>query len=85
MFDAQDRPFAEVKGDWAAWNFRFLDAGGREIGSVAKQWAGMAKEFFTSADNYRVVIDDSLADNPIAKMLLLAAALAADVVYKEHR
>ena len=77
--------FAEVKGDWVGWNFRFLGPEKEELGLVTKKWAGLGKELFTSADNYIVSIDDSLEDQPVAKMLLLAAALAIDIVYYEHQ
>ncbi len=84
VYDRNDHPVAEVKGDWIAWNFRFLTPDGRELGVITKQWAGLAKELFSSADHYLVAISDELSANPIAKMLLLAAALAADIVFKEQ-
>ncbi len=84
VYDKNGNRFAEVKGDWKAWNFRFLTPDGGELGIVTKKWAGLGKELFTTADNYLVSITDDLSANPIAKMLLLAAALAADIVFKEH-
>lgn len=85
VYDDGGKQFAEVKGDWKGWNFRFLTPDGQELGVVTKKWAGLAKEMFTSADNYVVSISDDLADQPTAKMLLLAAALAEDVVFKEGK
>ncbi|MBV1775366.1 RNAase [Burkholderiaceae bacterium DAT-1] len=80
VFDARDQQIAEVKGDWKGWNFTFLSGNGLEMGSVSKKWAGLAKELFTSADNYVVSIGAGYeAQTP----LLLAAALAIDIVYKE--
>ncbi len=84
VYDTQHRLFAEVKGDWKGWNFKFLTPEGEELGLVTKKWAGLGKELFTSADNYLVAINDDLADQPVAKTLLLAAALAIDIVYKER-
>lgn len=84
VYDNHDRQFAEVKGDWKGWNFRFLTPDGVELGLVTKKWAGLGKEMFTSADSYIVSINDGLSDQPVAKTLLLAAALAIDIVYKEH-
>ena len=84
VYNDNDKQFAEVKGDWKGWNFKFLTPGGAELGEVTKKWAGLGKELFTSADNYIVSIDDELADQPVAKCLLLAAALAIDIVYKEQ-
>ncbi len=83
--DAAGNKFAEVRGDWKAWNFKFLDSSEREIGQIAKQWAGLAKEFFTSADNYLIDINEEVAANPLSKILLLAAGLAADMIFKESK
>jgi uncharacterized protein YxjI len=84
VYDRADKHFAEVKGKWTGWEFTFLTPEGHEMGKVTKKWAGMLKELFTSADNYVVSIAADLADQPIAKMLLLAATLAIDIVYYEQ-
>ena len=60
-----------------------LTADGREMGTVAKKWAGLAKEMFTSADNYVINLNDSFKQTETANMLLLAAGLAVDLIYKE--
>jgi uncharacterized protein YxjI len=83
VFDHADQQVAEVKGDWKGWNFRFLNKGGREIGTVTKKWAGLGKELFTSADNYIISITDPSTAGADTSALLLAAGLAIDVVYKE--
>ena len=83
VFDNQDQPVAEVKGDWKGWNFKFLTKTGREIGTVTKKWAGLGKELFTSADNYIISLSDLNGTSPAASALLLAAGLAIDVVFKE--
>ncbi len=80
VFDADDNEVALVKGDWKGWNFRFL-VGDQEIGTVAKKWAGLGKELFTSADNY--IINISGETSPQKSILLLAAGLAIDTIYKE--
>ena len=84
VYDNNDNQFAEVQGKWTGWEFTFLTPEGHEMGKVTKKWAGVLKELFTSADNYVVSIADDLADQPIAKMLLLAATLAIDIVYYEQ-
>jgi uncharacterized protein YxjI len=85
VYDVKDQCLAEVKGDWKGWNFRFLDPTGNELGTVSKKWAGLAKELFTSADTYMVKLEDNLRGERTATILLLAAALAIDVVFKENR
>lgn len=81
VFDASDREVALVQGDWKGWNFRFVDGEGRELGTITKKWAGIGKELFTSADNYIIALND--AAKPADAVLLLAAGLAVDTVYKE--
>lgn len=83
VLDTQKQQVAEVKGDWKGWNFRFLAPDGTEIGKVTKKWAGLGKELLTSADNYIISLDETRALPPNATLLLLAAGLAVDTVYKE--
>lgn len=83
VFDASDREVALVKGDWKGWNFRFMDTSEQEIGTITKNWAGIGKELFTSADNYIIALHGEPA--PAKAMLLLAAGLAVDTVYKEQK
>ena len=83
VYDHKDRPFAEVKGDWKGWNFKFVTDDGEELGTVAKKWAGLAKELFTSADNYIIALTPGGDRAEDDSMLLLAAGLAVDIIYKE--
>ncbi len=82
VFDATDNEVAQVKGDWKGWNFRFLDKSEIELGTITKKWAGIGKELFTSADNYMLALNQD--PTPERTTLLLAAALAVDVIYKER-
>lgn len=84
VYDNRDQAIAEVKGNWKGWDFKFLNKGGREIGSVTKKWAGLGRELFTSADNY-VISLNGVGANPEAASLLLAAGLAIDIVFKEAK
>jgi uncharacterized protein YxjI len=81
IFDATGQKIAAIKGDWKGWNFRFLDQTENEIGLISKQWAGIGKELFTSADNY--IISFHHTPTAVQATLLLAAGLAVDTVYKE--
>ncbi len=81
VFSPDGQQFADVKGDWKGWNFKFLDAAGQEMGLVTKKWAGLGKELFTSADNYIVEIKEGTSNNA----LLIAAAIAIDTVLKEKQ
>ncbi len=84
VYDTADKQVAEVSGDWKGWNFTFKTTDGKELGSVSKQWAGVAKELFTSADNYVIGLKPIGAGQKTLGALLLAAGLAIDVIFKEH-
>ncbi len=85
LFDANDQQVGDVKGDWKGWNFKLLSTSGEELGTVTKKWAGMAKEIFTSADNYIVALSPTIQSNRSLATLLLAAGLAIDTVFKESK
>jgi uncharacterized protein YxjI len=85
VYDATGQKFAEVKGDWKGWNFKLLDANGLELGIITKKWAGLGRELFTNADQYVISMSDSAPSVPDRAALLLAAALAVDLVFKEDQ
>lgn len=82
VLDAEDQPICELKGKWTGWNFRFLRAG-TELAHVTKQWAGLGKELFTSADNYALEIAEDLAPDDPTRVLILSAVMCIDMVLKE--
>lgn len=85
VYDKNDQHFAELKGNLWGFNYRVLTPDHSvELGKVSKQWGGIAKELFTSADTYCVEVSPDLAEQPIAKMLVLAAALATDMIFKSE-
>jgi uncharacterized protein YxjI len=87
VYDKDDKHFAEVKGKLLGWNYRFLSPDHSiEMGKVSKKLGaiGILKELFTSADTFGVQVNEDLADEPMAKMLILAATLAIDLIYKSE-
>lgn len=84
IHDMQDLRIGMVKGDWKGWNFKILDEEGKELGVVTKQWAGLGKELFTTADTYVVSIAQDAKPSPGKKSLLLAAGIAIDTIFKEN-
>lgn len=85
VYDKDGKYFANVKGKMFGFNFRFLtEDGAVELGQVSKKWRGLGTEIFFSADNYFLTLNPDLADQPLAKMLLLAATLAVDIIYKSE-
>jgi hypothetical protein len=85
VYDSWDRLFAEVRGAWAGWTFTFVAPDGRELGAATRPGAGLGRGLAAAAGDYVVAVADELEDQPIAKMLLLAAALAIDMVYDEGK
>jgi uncharacterized protein YxjI len=87
VYDKNDKHFAEVKGKLLGWNYRFLSPDGSvQMGQVSKKLGaiGILKELFTSADTFGVEVNEDLTDEPMAKMLILAATLAIDLIYKSE-
>lgn len=83
VLDDQDQPLCRLKGKWTGWDFKFLGDNGQEFAHVSKQWAGIGKEMFTSADNYVLKINDDVPpDHPIRE-LIMAAVMCIDMVLKE--
>lgn len=84
IFGTEGEQIAEINGDWKAWNFGITGAAGNPIGSISKKWAGVAKEFFTSADKYYVTIDPAYAEDR-NKIAIVATAITIDMVLKESK
>jgi uncharacterized protein YxjI len=82
VLDANDNPVCHVKGKWTGWDFRFL-RDEVELAHVSKKWAGLGKEFFTSADNYILEISEAVPPDSRIRQLILAAVMCIDMVLKE--
>ena len=74
---------ASVEGNFVAWDFNVTDAQGNQIGSINKQFGGLAKEIFTDSDKYVVKISKSLSD-PNLRSAVISAACIIDKVLKER-
>lgn len=83
VFDASERPLCWLKGKWTSWDFKFVSNDGKEFAHVTKQWSGIGKELFTSADNYILQINNEVPENHPLRMLILAAVMCIDLVLKE--
>ncbi len=67
--------------NWRAWNFNIQDAAGTEVARISKEWAGLGKEAFTTADNYVLEISKPIEDPLLS--LVVAAALCVDTALKQ--
>jgi uncharacterized protein YxjI len=82
VLDQHDNAVCTLKGKWTSWDFKFIKDE-HEFAHVSKQWAGLGKELFTSADNYMLKIDEKVPENNRLRMLILAAVMCIDMVLKE--
>lgn len=82
ILDAQGNSLCSLKGKWTGWDFRFIH-NDIEFAHVTKEWAGVGKEFFTSADNYMLEISSRVKENSPIRQLILAAVMCIDMVLKE--
>ncbi|MEY3845445.1 MAG: hypothetical protein RL293_1867, partial [Bacteroidota bacterium] len=70
-------------GNLIGWEFT-ISKEGQEWASISKKWAGIGKEFFTSADNYVLSINDNVQKDDPTRILMLAAVLSIDFLLKEN-
>lgn len=71
-----------LKGKWTSWDFSF-EKDGVNFAKVSKKWAGLGKELFTSADNYILSIEESVAPDHPMRIMIMAAVMCIDMVLKE--
>ncbi|WP_232824761.1 phospholipid scramblase-related protein [Algibacillus agarilyticus] len=82
VLDPNDNVVCELAGQWTGWNFSFKQ-GETELANVSKEWAGIGRELFTSADNYVLTISNAVPQNDDTRKLILAAVMCIDMVLKE--
>ena len=82
ILDANKNYLCTLQGTWTGWNFKFIKDQ-QEMASVSKKWAGLGKEFFTSADNYVLQINTNVHENDKIRILIFAAVMCIDMVLKE--
>lgn len=71
-----------LKGNLIGWNFKFTRKE-QQIAEVSKKWAGIGKEFFTSADNYVLQIDKNVEADDALRPLIFSAVMCIDMCLKE--
>ncbi len=83
VINERDEPVCTLKGKWTGWDFKFLAPDNTELAHVTKEWAGLGKELFTSADNYVLKISDAVPKDAPLRQLILGAVMCIDMVLKE--
>lgn len=84
VFDKSEAQIANLIGDWKGWDFKIVDSNNKEMAHINKKWAGLAKELFTSADNYVVNLNVAASDIEKRK-ILIAAAISIDMALKNKK
>jgi uncharacterized protein YxjI len=82
LFDAQNNHVLTLQGKFTSWEFKLL-RDEVEFATITKKWAGLAKEMFTTADNYMIQISDRVPQESPLRPLIIAAAMCIDLVLKE--
>lgn len=82
VLDNNEQSLCTLQGKWTSWDFKFVKDN-VEFAHVSKEWAGIGKELFTSADNYMLNINENVPENNPLRTLILAAVMCIDMVLKE--
>lgn len=86
VFNGQDQQMYTIQGGpminiGKSRKLSILNSQGVEVGSIVKEWAGLAKELFTDADNFSLIFPaDASAE---ARAILIAATLFIDLTHFE--
>jgi hypothetical protein len=84
IYDKDGKHFAEVRGKLLKSEYKFLlPDGTTEMGTVSKQWGGMARELFSSAKTYGIEIAPRCAEDSMAKMLIIGGAVAINAIFSK--
>lgn len=82
ILDSNENTLCKLQGKWTSWNFEFVSEN-RKFANVSKEWAGLGKEMFTSADNYMLEVSDEVPEDHPLRILILSAVICIDMVLKE--
>lgn len=82
VLDANDQVICTVQGKMISFDYKFL-RDGEQIALVTKKWMGLGRELFTSADNYVINIEPTVAAKDGSRPMIVAAALCIDMVFAE--
>ena len=64
-----------------SWDFAIHDRAGAEVGRITKQWAGILKEGYTTANTYILQVETEVS--PDLRRLMFASAAGLDVALKQ--
>jgi uncharacterized protein YxjI len=67
--------------NWRSWDFSIQDPAGTEVGRITKQWAGLVKEAFTTADHYVLNVSSGVSGD--LRLMMVASAAGVDLALKQ--
>lgn len=85
VYDKDGKHLAEIQGKMLKKEYKFLTPEKAEIGVVSRTWEGFAKEMLTGDGSYGVTIQPRFAEDKRAKILVLAATIAAETIFKPKK
>jgi len=59
----------------------FFFKGNLELAQIHKKWAGTVKEFFTTADHYKLEISENVVPGSVVRRLAIAAVICIDLSF----
>jgi len=72
------------RSDWRGRRFSFVDACGREVGTVRRVWGGLRRELLSGRRKHEVVVSPDAPRNHDLRAMLLATAILIDLAEKEE-
>jgi hypothetical protein len=84
MFNETGKYMIELVGEWDVWNFKLFAPKDETVGLITRQWTGVAKELFTSADNYIFHVDRNRIRDARHVLVLLSTALTMELIYRAY-
>jgi uncharacterized protein YxjI len=82
LVDGTGARIGSIDGEnWMSWDFAIHDGTGTEVGRITKEWAGILKEGYTTADTYILQIEANVS--PDLRLLMFASAAGLDVALKQ--
>ena len=81
LLDERDQVAGKAVGDLAVKDFSITGANGERYGRLRKTWAGLWKEWFTSADHYSVTFTGPVP--PRSRTLIVMMAIVLDLARYE--
>jgi uncharacterized protein YxjI len=82
LLDRSGERIGSIDGEnWVSWDFVIHDTTGAEVGRITKEWVGILKEAYTTADTYILQIEADVS--PDLRLLMFASAAGIDVALKQ--